>query len=388
MITIAQIALSSSPAPSRAMKEFTRVLEQSALLVEGDTESVSTTEIRTLRYRNQFSRRSICLLAIDSGLGQRMESNYGLPLLAGSADGVARWDKDSDQPVSITPEQPWPGTVIGAAELSIPLKENLDSAYVFLHALPGHEDALAHLWETAQNIFRTEKRSKISSYVDHKFGTDHRAPSSDVSLASTTISDFLISAGFELTQTEICSRLSLPADETVLAPLREAAIAKSGDYRLLSWTGGTPQEYREDMVEMMTAFEMDMPVAGIVEAEANYSVERLIKSEEMMATLGTTSIITAAQHIPTGHLAGYTQLDFEPGKHSVIQEDTLVLKEHRGNRLGYLIKIDNLERLREQAPERTFIQTWNAGENEWIWGINEQMGFRPHTAVGLWQRKI
>lgn len=385
---IAQIALPASAAPSRAMTELRRIVEQNVAEIDGDAETVYSPEMFTRHYRSQHTWKIIHLLAIDGEIGPRMESPYGLPLLAGSADGIALWGDDPATPISLTPEAPWSEEVIGMASVEAPLRETVDAAYVDINAILGREDAYGPLWEAAKAICLAEGRTKITAYADHPFGDELSAPSSELTLARTRYSNFLESAGFELTQTETCSRLPLPADETIAATLTAEALEKSGGYRTVSWAGPTPEEHRRDLVTLISAFHLDMPAAGIVEAEVNFDIERLIEGDRRLEALGIVSLTTAAQHIESGRLVGHTRLDLLPGSHAVVQEDTLVLKEHRGHRLGLLMKMANLRQLNAIAPERTFIQTWNAGENAWMWAINERMGFRPHNGAGQWQRDI
>ena len=42
------------------------------------------------------------------------------------------------------------------------------------------------------------------------------------------------------------------------------------------------------------------------------------------------------------------------------------------------MKLANLVRLGEVAPERTTVYTWNADENEHMLAINIALGFEPH----------
>ena len=69
------------------------------------------------------------------------------------------------------------------------------------------------------------------------------------------------------------------------------------------------------------------------------------------------------------------------------QEDTLVLREHRGRRLGMLVKTANLARLAEVQPGARRIGTWNAEENAHMLAINVALGFRPAGVWAAWQRR-
>lgn len=93
-----------------------------------------------------------------------------------------------------------------------------------------------------------------------------------------------------------------------------------------------------------------------------------------------------ARHDDSGELAGYTELAF-PGlwPAAAWQEDTGVWPKHRDRGLGRWLKAANALRLLDERPEIEFIDTWNAGSNEAMLGINEAMGFRPLENWGDWQ---
>ena len=72
----------------------------------------------------------------------------------------------------------------------------------------------------------------------------------------------------------------------------------------------------------------------------------------------------------------------------VFQDDTVVLQEHRGNKLGLLIKVANMERLSEQFPDARVLYTWNAPENRYLLKVNQQLGFTTAGVTGLWQKEL
>ena len=70
------------------------------------------------------------------------------------------------------------------------------------------------------------------------------------------------------------------------------------------------------------------------------------------------------------------------------QDDTLVLSEHRGRRLGMLVKAANLQRLAVEQPAARRVGTWNAEENSHMLAINVALGFRPAGGSGEWQARL
>ncbi len=104
---------------------------------------------------------------------------------------------------------------------------------------------------------------------------------------------------------------------------------------------------------------------------------------------GFRRFTTAAQHVPSGRLVAFTDLYVRPGRSSVArQDDTLVVREHRGHSLGMLVKGELLLALHRDLPDITTIETFNAEENRNMLAINEAMGFTPVLYAGEWQKRI
>jgi GNAT superfamily N-acetyltransferase len=105
-----------------------------------------------------------------------------------------------------------------------------------------------------------------------------------------------------------------------------------------------------------------------------------------MDSQGRRQVATAARLGSDGPLVAYT--DIVTTRHdpeNAFQWDTLVLKEHRGHRLGALVKVANLERLRAEAPAARRVHTWNADENTYMISINEAMGFVRAQRESAWR---
>ena len=101
------------------------------------------------------------------------------------------------------------------------------------------------------------------------------------------------------------------------------------------------------------------------------------------------SSAAAARHRLTGELVAYTVLAWRPEvPESLIQEDTLVAGEHRGHRLGMLIKAANLRGAQEKWPSARSVLTWNASGNQHMLAINTALGFRPAGLEGEWQKQL
>ena len=86
--------------------------------------------------------------------------------------------------------------------------------------------------------------------------------------------------------------------------------------------------------------------------------------------------------------AGGIQRDSIPADRSrpAQQCDTLVLSEHRGHRLGMLLKLANLVDLHALSPLPPMVTTFNAEENRHMLDVNEALGFRAFGSAGCWRK--
>ncbi len=65
-----------------------------------------------------------------------------------------------------------------------------------------------------------------------------------------------------------------------------------------------------------------------------------------------------------------------------------MLREHRGHRLGMLLKVENLLALERLAPGRPAVLTWNACENRPMLDVNDAVGFVAIGYEGAWRRDL
>ena len=84
---------------------------------------------------------------------------------------------------------------------------------------------------------------------------------------------------------------------------------------------------------------------------------------------------------------GYSQLYLPHGEDYVIQDDTLVMPDHRGHRLGTALKLATLELLLRDHPERSRIHTWTDPENLAMYRTNTALGFRVVERMHEMQRR-
>ncbi|WP_207454839.1 GNAT family N-acetyltransferase [Herbiconiux sp. SYSU D00978] len=208
--------------------------------------------------------------------------------------------------------------------------------------------------------------------------------------AGNTEVRFLLARGYELEQVERCSRLALPLDPVMLRARLDAAHAASGaDYRVHEWGDFTPEEWLDDIAMLETRMTTDAPTAGLEEPEVVYTAERIRDEEKARADSPRRRLVAAVEHVPTGRLAGFTVLEV-PAEldRPASQDDTLVLREHRGHRLGMLLKVANLAQLERVHPGHPSVTTFNAEENRHMLSVNEAVGFVPIAYEGAWRKDL
>ena len=98
--------------------------------------------------------------------------------------------------------------------------------------------------------------------------------------------------------------------------------------------------------------------------EEEWDEARLAQSYERAAMQGITLLSAVAQHVESGHLVAFTDLAVAARRpYEAWQWSTLVLREHRGHRLGLAVKLANLDFLASAHPGARLVITGNAAVN-------------------------
>ena len=201
---------------------------------------------------------------------------------------------------------------------------------------------------------------------------------------------FLLYRGYTLEQVYRYSALHLPVDPATLEQHRVAAEAKAGaQYRVHTWIGSTPEQWQGDLAVIFTRMATDAPAGNLEIDEEPWDAERVRQRDEHRIAVGRTALVAAVEHIPSGNLVAYNGLSVPNDRtRPVNQGITLVLKEHRGYRLGMLTKIANVQQLQAFSPTSPFILTDNAEENRPMLDVNEAVGFIPIAYEGAWKKVL
>ncbi len=278
----------------------------------------------------------------------------------GLDDATETWlaRDDSDEPV-------------GCCRLRFPERDNRDAAFCDLMVTPERRRSglgsalLAHCADRA----RAAGRSRLRSW----------APDGSAGEAFARAKG--ASGGIDEVMRTMDVDASLPAR---LDELRADALPHAAGYELLSWQNPTPEKYLSQLVELERL---------IADAPRNEGTEpmtidedRLRSMEEAMLALGVRNYTVVAQHSASGQLVALSQIAVDPGTPDWgYQQLTSVRREHRGHRLGLLVKIAMLDLLAEHEPALLHIFTGNAGANAHMIAINEQLGYHIAAVVRSWE---
>lgn len=302
-------------------------------------------------------------------------------------------------PDGVDPESCHPGDGLATAGVRLWLKEDLHQAMVYVQTHPDHrsQGIAKALYAVATADLAAQGRTTWQTW-SHCPGPEATGPDAIAARTGSGAVDgrspnnrWLTSLGFTLEQCERPSMLVLDDDTLArAATLRaEASDIAGPDHELVTWVGNTPTDLLGDLGWLLTRMSTDVPSGELEFDEQVWDADRVRAQEDRARAAGMDSVITAVRHRPTGRLVAYTQFEWYASRpEGVFQENTIVLAEHRGHRLGQLVKAVNLAALRDANPAARRVHTWNAVENGWMLAINDALGFVPSGLEGAWQKKL
>lgn len=287
--------------------------------------------------------------------------------------------------------------VVAYAWCHRPLREDRDVGNIELAVLPearrrGLGDALM---TTLTEFLSADGRGTLMGFTFSPAGAE--GPDALAARSGTGAVDprlpgnaFAVHHGFTLEQVERPSTLTLSAETLQRADAlgRAAASVAGPDYELVGWAGPCPDDLLDGLADLVARMSTDVPMASELNDAQVWDADRLRSAEARNVEIGKAWVTVAARHVPSGTLAAYTEIEW-PLTHPVgaWQSDTLVRADHRGHRLGMLVKAANLRRLVDANPAAERVHTWNAAENTHMLAINDALGFRPTGLEGTWRRR-
>ncbi|MFG6502406.1 GNAT family N-acetyltransferase [Microbacterium sp. P05] len=245
--------------------------------------------------------------------------------------------------------------------------------------------------ELVERVAREHERTVLQTWVEHPAAAGDRLvpPTGFGSIPVDHAARFLLRHGHHLEQVMRHSVLELiPAPPRVPELLEQATTAAAG-YRVVQWQLPTPPEFVDGYGWMKSRMITDAPAAGMEYDEEVWDAARVARHDATFVDAGRLVLVTAAQHLDSGELVAFNELIIGSDRTRVTaQHDTLVLADHRGHRLGMLVKTAALVSWREIAPASPRVRTDNAEENRPMLDINETIGFVPDSYEGAWKKVL
>lgn len=263
------------------------------------------------------------------------------------------------------------GEPVGCYLLRLPVRDNPEVAFSELTVTPDRRRAgvgsalLAHCVDRARQAGRPRFRGEaLDGSAGEAFARAKGA-----------------SAGIDGVFRTMNVDQELPAR---LAALRAGAEPYAVGYETLSWQDSIPAEHLSQLAELHRIF-ADSPMDEGMEALA-IDPERLRSMEEAQLATGIRSYTVVSRHTASGQLVAMTEIAVDPEAPDWgFQLLTSVRREHRGHRLGLLVKIAMLELLAKREPAMRHIFTGNAGANEHMIAINELLGYQIAAVIRSWE---
>jgi GNAT superfamily N-acetyltransferase len=286
---------------------------------------------------------------------------------------VLRHGWDGDRPITAVARED--GAIVGVLSIELPAWDNTHLGFVDVTVDPiARRRGLGHvLFETGVDRVRAEQRSLLLS------GCSEGTPGEK----------FLETTGFERASAEVVRRQDpRTVDWARLDRQYAEAEARSVDYELVRLPGATPADLLDDMVRLTESIN-DAPTDDLDIEDEVFSADRIRRMEVGQRDRGRRLYRVVARHRTTGELAGHTLTAVEIEQPWVgWQLDTSVARDHRGHRLGLLLKTAMLHWMRDEEPQLRSVITWNAASNAHMIRVNELLGYTPIRNDISWQRRL
>lgn len=264
------------PEQDDVFRQWAQVFVDSSLADRGDHDERSAEDLRAMEASANFSRQF--LAAVDEGL------------------------------------------VVGAAHVTMPLRDNLTHSFGLVSVLPAHrgQGVGGRLLRWVEGVARDAGRATLQMH------TSRRPKGPDPG------GRFARRHGFALAQTLLTGDLAVP-----LGP--PGVVAPTG-YRIETRTD-IPAEWEQAYAGFQEAIIAEMPRGGLALEPEVWDVDRVRSMAQQLAAQRRSRLISVAVHGDSGELAGYTEVQWGPSMgERAYQQDTMVLPGHRGHGLGLVLK--------------------------------------------------
>jgi GNAT superfamily N-acetyltransferase len=277
------------------------------------------------------------------------------------------------------PQQIWlasdtAGALIGCYLLQTPVRDNRTNAFLDLIVTPA---ARRHGIGTA-----------LLAHAAGQAGQASRTLLMSATRVGSPGAEFAAAIGAKPELEEIRRVLDIgPELHARLPAMRAEAESHAGGYSVRQWVGMTP----DDIIDSIAALNNAMADAphGANEEPMEWDADRVRREDERAIADGIPCYSVAAIHDATGSAAALTQVYVDPDITGwAWQGLTAVVREHRGHRLGMLVKVAMLEWLADAEPQVRRSVTFNAAPNKHMIAVNELLGHRVSDMFRAYELEV
>ena len=265
---------------------------------------------------------------------------------------------------------------VGMLALELPVRDNRHLVWSELMVTPARRRQGLGSQLMAEVVRATRAAGRTTIWV--------RGPEDAPSTAG-----FLEHHGFHYASHDARRRqLLAPLDRDEIDRLRRSAEVAAADYELERLV---PPQSDELLVQIARVAEAinDAPMGELTFEPEVIDGARLRDIEQARVGRAELQYRVVARHRRSGELAGHTVMTVRPSQprwgH---QGDTAVARQHRGHRLGLLLKVDMLCWLADVEPQLEEIETWNQADNDPMIRVNEVLGYRLDRVFAMYERTL
>ncbi|HST71018.1 GNAT family N-acetyltransferase [Kocuria sp.] len=371
--------------------------------------------IEQMRIPDEFDDDAQRLLGRVADLVRRSRQHvWGISDLTGDAQELYRDLKDPFERVVIL--LAWTdGRLAGRAEVRLPLVSFTGSAHVVVDVDPEvtSQGTGSELLAAAEQLAVGESRRHIRIQTEHPGPEEIEGDGSVTGVfpvitpgmvewvdaadgsgrlpVSNRQTRFALNAGYRLESVSDFAVLEVP-----LPPAREEALLRETTaspppeaYRIHTWDGPAPERWLDQLAVLHSRMAADTFLPPVAVHPDPWDAERVRRTEQLRAEAGHRSLFAVAEHEATGRLVGMTEIVLTGDEPAIgMQDETVVLREHRRRWLGTRLKLANLQQLARTAPSVRTLYSWSHSGDDRMNRVNNRLGFRVAGRSGVWSREV
>ena len=273
------------------------------------------------------------------------------------------------------------GRAVGACRLELPMRDNLHLCESVLCVDPSArgQGVARVLQAELERCAGDHGRTTLLGFADEPPGQEGRSGNRAAGIA----------LGYAVAQQEVRRDIDLPLPLERVEDLARTCRPHAAEYALRVWQEACPDDLVDDLAELMRQMSTDVPKDEMDWREEVWDRARVRRNERLALAMDRTWVAAGAVHRPTGRLVSFTTMGVprsEPER--AYQWETLVSADHRGHRLGTLVKLAALQELAARSPGTSFLSTWNAQENAPMIAVNDALGARVNGRLVVLQKVL